>query len=250
MKNGKIGIFDSGIGGVTVLSEILKLLPNEEYIYYSDSKNNPYGEIDDNKLLEICCEIIDYFISNDCKAVVIACNTASAKCSERLRKIYKNILIIAIEPAYKSVYDFAYEKRALVMATPGTISSKKFNILYNKYNNNNTQLLPCKNLAYMIENDDKNLNTYLNNLLEPYKNKIDVVVLGCTHYPLIKNKIEKILGNVIFFDGAIGLSRYLKKLLIKNNLLNDKKVGNIEFLDSSNSEIKRERFFCIINKTN
>ena len=104
-KQGKIGVFDSGIGGVTVLKEIIKILPRESYIYYSDSKNNPYGDKDDKEILKICDNIVDLFIKKGCKAIVIACNTASAKAAKYLRKKHKHIPFIAIEPAYKMVHE-------------------------------------------------------------------------------------------------------------------------------------------------
>ena len=129
-KNEAIGIFDSGIGGVTVLREILKALPNEDYIYYSDSKNNPYGDKSDKQINELCENIVNLFIKRKCKAIVIACNTASAKSVQYLREKYTNMPFIAIEPAYKMVYDYAYNESTLVMATKGTIESEKFNLLY------------------------------------------------------------------------------------------------------------------------
>ena len=116
-KEESIGIFDSGIGGVTVLKEIIKILPNENYIYYSDSKNNPYGDKKDEEIIEICDKIVSNFIKQKCKAIVIACNTASAKAAKTLREKYPEIPIIAIEPAYKMVHDFAYDQVTLVMAT-------------------------------------------------------------------------------------------------------------------------------------
>ena len=105
-----IGIFDSGIGGVTVLKEIIKILPNENYKYYSDSKNNPYGDKTDEEIIKICDKIVSNFIKQKCKAIVIACNTASAKAAKTLREKYPEIPIIAIEPAYKMVHDFANDK--------------------------------------------------------------------------------------------------------------------------------------------
>ena len=146
-KSGKIGVFDSGIGGVTVLSEIMKILPKENYLYYSDSKNNPYGDKTDEEIKQLCDNIVQYFIEKDCKAIVIACNTASAKAAKWLREKYPNILFIAIEPAYKMVYDYAYDKPTLVMATKGTIHSEKFNLLLKKYDNHKTYLLSCVGLA-------------------------------------------------------------------------------------------------------
>ena len=111
----------------------------------------------DEKIIDICDEITRFFINKECKAIVIACNTASAKASMYLREKYKNIEFIAIEPAYKMVHDYAYNEPTLVMATKGTIESEKFNILYNKYNNHKTKLLSCVGLADIIEegNEEK-----------------------------------------------------------------------------------------------
>lgn len=242
----KIGIFDSGIGGITVLNEILKLLPNEEYIYYSDSINNPYGDKSDEEVFKICDNIVNQLIK-DCKMIVIACNTASAKASEKLRRKYTNIPILAIEPAYKTVHDYAYEKPTLIMATKGTIESEKFNNLYNKYDNHKTYLLQCVGLANIIEQGDKEkLKNYLNETLSEYSGKIENVVLGCTHYPLIKSEIEQVLGKVEFFDGSIGLAQNVKKVLTEKNILSkNKSKGTITFIDTSNSEFKKKRFLKI-----
>lgn len=246
MDNRKIGIFDSGIGGVTVLKEILKLLPKEDYIYYSDSKNNPYGDKTEKEILDICNDIIKFFIKNECKIVVIACNTASAIAAKKLREKYQNLPIIAIEPAYKMVYDFAYEDPTLIMATRGTIKSEKFNLLYNKYNNHKTYIAPCTGLADIIEaEEEKEIKEYLIKNIGKYKNKVKNVVLGCTHYPLIEDEIRDVLGNVTFFNGAGNLAKHLKEVMEEKNILSTK-GGSIEFIDTSMSEEKKERFFRII----
>lgn len=247
-KNGKIGVFDSGIGGVTVLKELVKLLPNEEFLYYSDSKNNPYGEKDDEDLLKICDEIVRFLINNKCKIIVIACNTASAKAAKFLRDKYKEIPIIAIEPAYKMVHDYAYDKSTLIMATKGTIESEKFNLLYKKYDNHKTFLMPCVGLAELIEeNQSKKIWEYLEKNIAVYRNKVENVVLGCTHYPLIKKEIKSVLGKVKFFDGSKMVAKHVKEILKENNLENKSNL-NIDFIDSNNSEIKKERFFNFIKK--
>lgn len=176
--NMNIGVFDSGIGGVTVLKEIVKILPNENYIYYSDSKNNPYGDKTDQEILEICDNIVQFFIKKNCKAIVIACNTASAKAVKFLREKYSKISFIAIEPAYKMVHDFSYDKPTLVMATKGTIESEKFNLLYHKYDNHKTELLSCVGLADIIEEGNKEkIKDYLELNLKQYRGKIKNVVL-------------------------------------------------------------------------
>lgn len=250
-KNSKIGIFDSGIGGVTVLREILKVLPNEEFIYYSDSKNNPYGDKDKEEVINISDKIVQALFEKDCKAIVIACNTASAMSADRLREKYPDKIFIAIEPAYKVVYDQNPQDVTLVMATKGTIESEKFNILYNKYNNNKTYLLPCVGLADIIENGNKDeVEEYLKENLKEYKNEVKNVVLGCTHYPLIKDEISKQLGKVKFFDGSYRLAIHLKEVLKGQGLLREMKANkdNVEFIDSSNSKIKEERFYKILKE--
>lgn len=250
-KEGNIGVFDSGIGGVTVLKEIIKLLPNENYIYYSDSKNNPYGDKTDADIISICENIVEYLIKSDCKVIVIACNTASAKAVDHLRDKYKNIQFIAIEPAYKMVYDYAYDSTTLVMATKGTIKSERFNLLLEKYNNHKTYLLPCIGLADIIEEGNKEkIKKYIQLNLKEHIGKVNNIVLGCTHYPLIKEEIKEIMGNVKFFDGASYLAIHLKDVLEENKLLNNNEKGNIKFIDSQNSKQKEKRFYEIIGEKN
>ena len=252
-RKGNIGIFDSGIGGVTVLREIIKILPYENYIYISDSKNNPYGDKKEEKIIERCEEIFRFLLEKNCKVVVIACNTASSIAVNYLRDKYKNIPIIAIEPAYKMVYDYSYDKETLVMATKGTIKSEKFNLLYEKYDNHKTILLECIGLADAIEEGNEyRIKKYLEKNLGEYKGKVENVVLGCTHYSLIKEEIKKILGeNIRFFDGARRLAIHLEEVLEKNNLINDSKEnGKIEFIDTAIEVEKREknekRFFKLL----
>ena len=204
LNRNKIGIFDSGIGGVTVLKEIIKLLPNEEYIYYSDSKNNPYGDKKDDEIKSICEKITNHLLEKNCKIIAIACNTASAKCANYLREKYKDIMFVAIEPAYKMVYDYAYEKPTLVMATKGTIESERFNLLLKKYDNHKTYLLSCVGLANLIEEGNhEKIVSYLENNLSQYKGEVQNVVLGCTHYPLVQDEIKDVLGEVTFFNRSI-----------------------------------------------
>lgn len=246
-KQGKIGIFDSGIGGVTVLKEIVKILPKENYIYYSDSKNNPYGDKKDETIKQICDEIVKFLIKKDCKIIVIACNTASSKAVTFLRNKYPQIKFVAIEPAYKMVYDYSYENPTLVMATAGTIQSERFNLLLKKYDNHKTFLLPCIGLADIIEKENRQeLKKYLAHNLKDYNGKVKNVVLGCTHYPLIQDEIKEVLGQVTFFNGAPNLARHLKKILEDNNLLKDEGKMKIEFIDSTGQKEKEDRFFKLL----
>lgn len=245
-----IGVFDSGIGGVTVLKELVKKLPNENFFYYSDSLNNPYGDKKNEELEKIVFDVVDTLINKNCKMIVIACNTASAICSKQLREKYKDIPIVAIEPAYKMVHDYGFDDKTLVLATKGTIESEKFNMLYQKYNNHKTELISCSGLADLIEkNDHKKIEKYLYDHLSKYQGYKNVV-LGCTHYPLIKDDLRKVLGDVTFFDGSTGVSKEVKRRLIDANLLNENSSSKstIEFFDSSKSATKEKRFYEILNK--
>ena len=205
-----------------------------------------------NKLYKWFCvlsdEIMNFFIDRKCKAVVFACNTATALTITEMREKYKNIIIVGIEPAYKMVHDYASDKKTLVMATPATINSEKFKDLYNKFNNNNTVLYPCSGLAKIIEdNNILEIKKYLQEHLSKF-NGVEIIVLGCTHYPLIKKYIEEFLGNIQFFDGSIGISKQLKKLLEGANLENlNKMLKTIEFVDSNNDDLKKKRFFEILD---
>lgn len=237
-----IGVLDSGIGGVSVLREIIKLIPKGHFIYYSDSFNNPYGDKSKDEVYSIVKDIVDYFLNKGCVAIVLACNTASAICVKRLREEYPNILFIAIEPAYKMVHDYNPEGKTLVMATKGTLNSEKFLALYHKYDNNNTILLPCSGLADLIEKGNmEEVDKYLKNNLSEYKG-VNNVVLGCTHYPLIKNNIKKILGDVKFFDGSVGVSKELLRQLKLKGINYSIDELRIDFIDSSNDDNKEKRF--------
>ncbi len=247
-KKGKIGVFDSGIGGVTVLREMIKVLPEENYSYYSDSKNNPYGDKTTEEVQILCDKIVQNFIEKDCKAIVIACNTASSKAVEFLRRKYPEMIFVAIEPAYKMIHDYAYDKETLVMATKGTIQSERFNVLLKKYDNHKTFLLPCVGLADTIEQGNKQeMKECLQELLKDYKGKVENVVLGCTHYPLVQEEIQEILGPVQFFNGAFSLAKRLKNVLAEKQLLNHGE-GQIEFKDSQGLEEKQIRFFELLKK--
>ena len=242
----KIGFFDSGIGGVTVLKECIKLNSNFEYIYYSDSANNPYGDKSYDELISIVDKIVVKLINMGCLVIVIACNTASGICVKYLRDKYKDIKFVAIEPAIKLVYDKGNGEGTLIMATRGTIDSDKFHELYDKYGTNNCYLLSCVGLANLIENDNTlKLKDYLTSNLGQYNGKVSSVVLGCTHYPLIKREISDVLGNVTFYDGSVGVAKQLDRIIKDNGFTSNSKFA-VCFIDSSNDVNKRSRFFDIL----
>ena len=212
----KIGIFDSGKGGTTTMSAIKELLPNEEYFYISDHENCPYGDKTDETLYEIVNANVLKLKNWGAKLIVIACNTATTKCIKKLRLDYPDIIFIGIEPAIKVATD-SNAKNILVLATSNTVNSKRAHTLINENlkPNQNITLLACPGLADAIEkNSLSKINNILNTLLKNYKN-IDAVVLGCTHYSLIKNKIQTYFPTAKLIDGNDGVARYVYKL-IKN----------------------------------
>lgn len=233
--NKKIGVFDSGIGGTTTLKEIINILPNEDYIYYADTKNNPYGNKSDEELYKIVKNVVEKLLKKDVKIIVIACNTATTRCIKRLREEFKDMMFVATEPAIKVACDNNY-KNTLVLATPGTISSERTKMLIddNKKDFENLYLISCDGLANAIEkNDNAAIKESLDKYLLPYKDKkIDAIVLGCTHYPIIKDKIQSYFKNATLIDGNKGVAKRVKYLLETNNLLNDKGTSHIEFIQS------------------
>ncbi len=234
--NKKIGVLDSGIGGTTVLDKMVELLPNEEYIYYADTKNNPYGEKSEEELYKIVRNIVTFLIDKkNCKMIVLACNTATTKCMKKLRKEFPEMLFVGTVPAVKVACDNHY-KHTLVLATPATIDSERMTELVqdNKKENQEINLYPCPGLADAIEKQEEDKITQI---LEKIKRKtkakkIDSIVLGCTHYPLIKDKIKKYFPKAALLDGSSGVAKEVKRQLENHNLLNQTNTFNIEYIDS------------------
>lgn len=234
--NQKIGVLDSGIGGTTVLKEIIKLLPNEEYVYYADTKNNPYGEKSEEELFNIVSKIVEFLINEkNCKMIVLACNTATTRCMKRLKKKYPNMLFVGTVPAIKVVTDHKF-KNTLVLATPATIESERTKELIevNKKGDQEITLISCKDLANAIERKDKaKIKSILLDLRKKTKDKkIDSIVLGCTHYSLIKKEIQSYFQDAILLDGAFGVAKEVKRQLTEHHLLNKRGDFQIDYIDS------------------
>ena len=221
----KVGVFDSGIGGLSILSELEKVLPNEDFYYYGDSLNNPYGEKSDEELFKITSEVVDYLINKGCKLIVIACNTATTRCMKYLREKYQDITFVGTVPAIKVACDREF-KNTLVMATPATIESERTSELIrdNKRKDQNIYLVSCPGLANAIETkNEEKIKSILQETFLPYKDKnIDTIVLGCTHYPFIKKEILEEMPGVKLVDGSHGVSMETKRQLTENNLLDER----------------------------
>ena len=247
--NNRIGILDSGLGGLSILKELIKVLPNEDYLFYEDSINNPYGSKSDVELLKIVSNIVEFLLKNNCKIIVIACNTATTSCIEELRKMYPNTIFVGTVPAIKMAYDNNY-KNTVILSTPYTMNSKRVSELINDYRNSDQVItnVSGENLANLIELDKKDeIDVLLNRLLSPYKN-CDSIVLGCTHYPLIKDRIKRVVPNAELLDGSLGVAREVKHQLTINNLLNTKStLGDIKIVNSKDKALV-DRSFEILNK--
>ncbi len=212
----KIGVFDSGKGGTTVLEAIKELLPEDEYYYIADSKNCPYGEKSDDELMRIVRNNVDELKEWGAEIVVIACNTATTKCIEKLRELYPELKFVGTEPAIKLATK-SDAKNILVMATPGTVHSERMMSLLkeNQKEGQKVELLACSGLADAIE-EEKEIDKVLASLLEGVRQP-DLVVLGCTHYSLIKEKIQNYFPRATLIDGNEGVARRVAEL-VKNPL--------------------------------
>jgi len=218
-----IGVFDSGVGGISVLVEIIKLLPHEEFIYYADSINAPYGIKPENTIRSLTIKAADFLFKLGVKSLVVASNTATSAAIKEIRRIFE-LPVIGMEPAIKPAVELKKNSRIIVMATPLTLQSKKFNSLVYQYKHLAEIIsIPCPGLVELIERGNNNIADYLYSILRPETNKnISTVVLGCTHYVLIKREILKVLGrNINIIDGNCGTARHLKTVLEKEGLLNN-----------------------------
>lgn len=230
MKNQKaklpIGVFDSGIGGISVLAEILKILSHEEFIYFADTLHSPYGIKPENIVQSLSIKAAEFLSLIGIKSLVIACNTATSAAINEIRKMHA-FPVIGMEPAVKFAVDLKPKGKIIVMATPLTLQSKKFNELVYHYKHLAEIIhMPCAGLVEIIEQDYSNrreIENYLLNLFSSGEKKdISIVVLGCTHYILIKEEIMKILGGEIHvIDGNCGTAKHLRTVLQNKCLLNN-----------------------------
>ncbi len=250
-KDMPIAVMDSGIGGTTVLRELIKVMPNENYIYFGDSKNAPYGTKTVEEVRKLTTVNAEALIARGIKGMVIACNTATAAAAQHLRQMHPEIPIIGIEPAIKPAALAKENPVVLVMATPLTLKQEKFMTLLHKYTDVASIItLPCPGLAELIESgdfDSDNINGYLQRIFEPLnREKIDSIVLGCTHYPLIQDAIVKNFKKAVeIFYGGEGTARQTKRRLIERGTLSDSTdAGKVEIINSLGT---KEIIDCIKN---
>ena len=233
MDNRPIGIFDSGVGGITVLKEIQKELPNEDYIYLGDTENFPYGEKSQDEIVKLAIKNVEYLIKKDVKIIVIACGTATSQAIESLHLKFDIPIVGIIEPTIQYVKKQKY-KEIGVIATEGTIRNGAWEKkLKENIPNINVISRACPMLATIAEEGRTTGEEGRNAIREykkPFKEKrIDKIILGCTHFPIYEQVIRKELGyDVELINTGRTVSNYLKKYLNEKNLMANKEIGKIE----------------------
>ena len=253
-----IGVFDSGIGGLTLLHEIIKQLPNEQFCYYADTKNVPYSTKTEEEIKSYVADAVDFFLRKQVKVIVLACNTATNVCIEDLRKLH-TLPIIAIQPAVKVAVDTdKFHKKILVCATPITLRSARFQRLIDLLNVNAlVERLALPELVKLAESEDfgEKARQYIKDSLAQFDIKdFNSLVLGCTHFTYFELIFKEIAPHLSIYDGNEGTARHLKSVLGKLNILeNSNQNFSIEYIESGKptQNIKRfERFIERIKSLN
>lgn len=232
-KNLAIGVFDSGMGGISVLAQIIKQMPNERYIYYGDSLNAPYGVKTPKEVRKLSKNICDFFIEEGVKAIVVACNTATSAAIKELRNTY-NIPIIGMEPALKPAVEMNPDGKILVMATEMTLKEKKFAKLMERYGKEAEIVkLPCPKLVELVEDgilEGKVMEDAIRECIGDIKSEeISSIVLGCTHYVFLRDSIRNVVGNSVeIIDGNEGTARHLQNVLNESDMLNTEQREEVD----------------------
>ena len=226
-KTDYIAVFDSGLGGISVLRHLLRLMPGERYLYFGDSANAPYGSRSTAEVRDLTLAAAEKLMAEKpLKALVLACNTATAAAVKDLRKTYPDLIVIGIEPALKVAADHFPGGRIGVMATEVTLREEKFDTLLGRFRENcSVTKIPMPGLVQLVEagkTDSPEMDDLLKQLLAPHIGKLDAVVLGCTHYPLAAGAISRVLGEkVVLLDGGDGTARETRRRLSAADLLEE-----------------------------
>ena len=237
-----IGLFDSGIGGTSIWKEIHQLLPHEHTIYLADSKNAPYGKRTKQEIVELCYKNVDFLLEQNCKMIVVACNTATTNAIKELRAKY-DVPFIGIEPAIKPAANQSETQTIGILATKGTLNSDLFNKHVESYTNVKILEQVGYGLVELIESG-KIETEEMRNLLKIYlrpmiAENMDYLVLGCSHYPYLIPEIKKIIpAHIKIIDSGEAVAKQTKIILEKNNLLNtslDK--GTAVFYTNSDAQV-------------
>ena len=254
-KHDYIAVFDSGVGGISVLRHLLRYLPGERYLYFGDSANAPYGSRTTEEVRQLTLAAAEKLTSEyEIKALVIACNTATAAAVSQVRETYPDLIVIGIEPALKVGADRFPGGCIGVMATEVTLRENKFDTLLHRFEDDCTiAKIPAPGLVQRIEagdTDSPETEHLLRDILREHIGKLDALVLGCTHYPFAAEAISRILGpEVRLLDGGDGTARETKRRLEEACLLEEgdgevtiiNSAGNPEMIRISKELLYQER---------
>lgn len=239
-----IGFYDSGVGGISVLYETMRVLPNEDYVYYGDNLNAPYGQKDEATIRELSLKCADFLYKNNVKSIVIACNTATTVVVNAMREVY-NLPVFSMEPAIKPAKEFHKQGTILVMATNATLRQQRYNTLIEKLHLKERIInIACPELVELVEKDDINgrhMKEYLKKVMQSVENpeNICAIVLGCTHFAHAEAQIREaaksfLNPDCVIYDGRYGTAKYIKNHLNDLNLLCKKqKAGSVKFFSSA-----------------
>lgn len=226
--NRPVGFFDSGVGGISILLEAQKLLPNESIIFLADQKNVPYGGKTKEQLIEFVARAMEFFVQKNCKAVVFACNTATVYTIDEMRSRF-DIPIIGTVPVVKTLANITKTGKTAVFSTPATAKSEYLKDLIEKFAGYiEVKTIGGSNLEELVEKGNLN-NPEIKKVLESHlkplvSDGVDSIALGCTHYPFLRDKVEKIVGpNVMVVDSGGAVARRLREVLTNNNALSGEK---------------------------
>ncbi len=239
MRDLPVGVFDSGLGGISVLRELVKELPGEDFLYFGDSANAPYGSRSTEEIRRLTIDNAEMLFALGIKALVIACNTATSAAIEDLRSQYPDRIIIGIEPALKPAVSNFPGGKILVMATEATLREKKFSALLDLHDQScRICKCPCPELVRFVERgelDSPALHRVLLKELTAHLDPLpDAVVLGCTHFPFLKTAIQKVVGpQCPLLDGSLGTAKETKRRLQEKALLSSNAQGHVTFRNSS-----------------
>ena len=226
-KHSYIAVFDSGVGGVSVLRELRRLMPGERFYYFGDSANAPYGRRTTEEVRSLTLAAAKKLLVDlSCKALVVACNTATAAAIIDLRENYPDRIVVGIEPALKLACDRHPGGTIGIMATDVTLREQKLAALMERVKRDCTVLrVQAPGVVELVEAgkaDTGEAVELMERLLGPYTGKLSALVLGCTHYPFMKKAMAKVLGGgVELLDGGAGTARETRRRLLESGLLND-----------------------------
>lgn len=250
-KDLPIAVFDSGLGGISVLKELMALMPEEHYLYFGDSINAPYGTRTTEEVRVLTLNAAAKLYERGIKALVVACNTATAAAITQIREEYPNLIVVGIEPALKMATDRFPRGCVGIMATQVTLREEKLEHLVGRFPDVTVLKIPAPGLVELVEQgklDTEETRALLREILEPYLGQLDAIVLGCTHYPFVKETVRSILGaDVQILDGGAGTARQTCRLLEERGLRRSGK-GSLKMENSAGRQELLDRGLALLYK--